>query len=97
MFKLELEGENHVLKLEGRISIENTQQLKSLFADLDGSRDLIIDAETLEYIDSSGVACLVIGYKKLGMGGKSLFLRNPSEALTTVLKILKFESLFKTI
>ena len=97
MFKIELEDDNHVLKLEGRISIENTQQLKALFSDLDGSRNLIIDGRDLEYIDSSGVACLVIAYKKLSQHGNSLLLRKPSEALTTVLKILKFDSLFKVI
>ena len=97
MFKIDLEGDNHVLKLEGRISIENTQQLKSLLSDLDGSRDLIIDGADLDYIDSSGVACLVIAYKKLSAAGNRLLLRNPSNALTTVLKILKFDTLFTVI
>ncbi len=97
MFRIELEDNVHVLKLEGRISIENTQELKSLLTDLDGTRDLIIESNTLEYIDSSGVACLVIAYKKLTSAGNKLLLRNPSEALMTVLKILKFESLFKII
>ena len=97
MFKIVIEEDHQLLTLSGRISIENTQQLKSLFADLDSSRDLIVDAKELEYIDSSGVACLLIGYKKLTAGGHKLVLREPSEALTTVLKILKFDGLFDFI
>ena len=38
MFKIVIEEDHQLLTLSGRISIENTQQLKSLFADLDGSR-----------------------------------------------------------
>ncbi|MCE2517766.1 MAG: STAS domain-containing protein [Alphaproteobacteria bacterium] len=95
MFALVLEDDHHVLTLSGQINIQNSQQLKSLFSDLDASRDLVIDASELEYIDSSGVACMIIAYKKLMAAGKALKLRNPSESLMTVLKILKFESLFQ--
>ena len=94
MYHVELEGDSHVLTLTGQITIQNSQQLKSLFMDLDASRDLVIDASNLEYIDSSGVACMIIAYKKLTTSGKSLKLRRPSDALMSVLKILKFESLF---
>lgn len=95
MIAIEREDDHHLLKLTGQINIQNSQQLKSLFADLDASRDLIIDASALEYIDSSGVACMIIAYKKLMTNGHVLKLRNPSEALMSVLKVLKFDSLFK--
>ena len=97
MFKIELEDDDHVLVLWGQVDIENSQQLKALVSYLDGSRDLIVDAEGLDYIDSSGIACLVIAYKKLARGGHQLYLRNPSAVLRKVLRLLKFDGLFEII
>lgn len=88
------EGDVNLLVLSGSISIQNSQQLKTLFTELDASRDLVIDASDLEYIDSSGVACMIIAYKKLLSSGHKLRLRQPSQALLEVLKILKFDTLF---
>lgn len=96
MYRIDLEDDHHLLVLDGSLTVETSPTLKSLLTDLDGGRDLVVDASGLEYIDSSGVACLLIAYKKLTANGHSLILRAPSEALLAVLKVMKFQDLFKT-
>jgi anti-sigma B factor antagonist len=95
MFIIEVEYDHHLLKLSGKINAQNSHQLKSLFGDLDASRNLVIDAAGVDYIDSSGIACIIIAYKKLVASDKALKLRNPSSSLMTVLEVLKFDSLFQ--
>lgn len=95
MFVIETEYDHHLLKLSGKINAQNSDELKSLFGGLDASRNLVIDAAGIDYIDSSGIACIIIAYKKLVASGKALKLRNPSSSLMTVLEVLKFDSLFQ--
>ena len=94
--KFEIIENNDVsrLILKGDVTIQNTPELKSALVKLDNSKDLIVESEGLTYIDSSGVACLVLAYKSLTAGGSKLRLHKPSTALIHVLQTLKFDSLF---
>lgn len=82
------------LILKGDVTIQHTPELKSSLVKLNNSKDLIVESEELNYIDSSGVACLVLAYKSLTAGGSKLRLHQPSAPLIHVLQTLKFDSLF---
>lgn len=82
------------LVLKGDVTIQHSPELKSALVKLDNSKDLIVRSDDLNYIDSSGVACLVLAYKTLTAGGSKLRLHKPSPALIHVLQTLKFDSLF---
>lgn len=91
---LNTEGAQTILFLSGEVDIKSTAELKKLIGDVDVARDLIVDGSALSYIDSSGVACLLMAYKKFAAGAGTVKLRTPSDALLSVLKVLKFDSLF---
>ena len=78
--KFEIIENNDVsrLILKGDVTIQNTPELKSALVKLDNSKDLIVESEELTYIDSSGVACLVLAYKSLTAGARNcVFTSHP--------------------
>jgi len=95
MFDISTSGNDVVLTLTGSITMENSLALKNQLTALDAAKDLIIACPDLEYIDSSGVACLILAYRARSKEGAKVILRSPSEALTRVLDILKFTNLFE--
>ena len=95
MFDISTNTKDVVLTLTGSITMENSTALKNQLTELDSSKDLIIACPELEYIDSSGVACLILAYRSRSKEGAKVILRSPSEALTRVLDILKFTNLFE--
>lgn len=95
MFEITAHADELVLTLSGSITMENSLSLKNQLSELDPARDLIVACPDLEYIDSSGVACLILAYRSRSKEGAKVILRAPSEALTRVLDILKFTNLFE--
>ena len=91
---LKIEGNETVLHLSGEVDVKSTPELKKMVSDVELSHNLVVIADELTYIDSSGVACLLMAYKKFAAGAGTVILRRPSDALVSVLKILKFDSLF---
>ena len=91
---LNSEGDQTILLLSGEVDVKSTPELKKLLTDVDITRDLIVDGSALTYIDSSGVACLLMAYKKFAASEHAVILRSPSDALLSVLKVLKFDTLF---
>lgn len=82
------------LTLSGDINIASSSELRSQLSKIPASNDLVIYSADLAYIDSSGVACLIMAYKRLKEKGATIRLITPSDPLMNVLKILKFDSLF---
>lgn len=82
------------LTLAGDINIASSSDLRGQLSTIPASLDLVVHSSELVYIDSSGVACLIMAYKRLKEGGATIRLVQPSDALMNVLKILKFDSLF---
>ena len=92
--ELKVEGDETILLLSGEVDVKSTPELKKMLGNVETSRNLVVSAEELTYIDSSGVACLLMAYKKFVASPSTIILRRPNDALTSVLKILKFDSLF---
>lgn len=82
------------LTLSGDINISSSAELRTALSAAPTDIDLVIYSADLDYIDSSGVACLIMAYKQLTASGAKVRLVRPSAALMNVLKILKFDSLF---
>ena len=95
MFVVRSGEEATYLILSGDVTIHNTPELKVALTKLDAKKDLIVESADLAYIDSSGIACLILAYKTLKAGGGQLRLHKPSPALIHVLQTLKFDSLFQ--
>ncbi|MDB3891564.1 STAS domain-containing protein [Alphaproteobacteria bacterium] len=93
--EITIDGDNTVLVLSGEIDVKSTPDLKKILNEVDTTRNLVVVGSDLTYIDSSGVACLLMAYKKFAAAPTEVILQNPSDALTSVLKILKFDTLFK--
>ena len=94
MFEISKDEARTTLTLSGSITIENSAALKKQLTDLDSAQDLLVHCPELEYIDSSGVACLILAYTARSKQGAKVVLRSPSEALLRVLEILKFTAFF---
>ena len=97
MYEISLNEEHATLTLTESVSISETAGLRKELQSLDASQDLVVDASALDYIDSSGVACLILAYSACSKKGAKVVLRNPSDALLRVLETLKFSSFFPII
>ena len=94
-FEINQTPEATILTLSEDINISSSSELRTALSAAPSELDLIIYSADLDYIDSgSGVACLIMAYKKLTAAGAKVRLIQPSAALMNVLKILKFDSLF---
>lgn len=93
-FEIHQTAEATILTLSEDINISSSSELRTALNATPADLDLIIYSADLDYIDSSGVACLIMAYKQLTATGAKVRLVEPSAALMNVLKILKFDSLF---
>ena len=94
MYEIIHNDKQATLVLSGSISISDVTPLRKELQKLDATQDLVVDASGLDYIDSSGVACLIFAYSARAKQGAKVMLKNPSQALTRVLDTLKFTSFF---
>ena len=73
---LEKHGGKIVLTLkEERIDAHNSGELKDLFLKVleeEGGRDLVIDLDQVQFIDSSGLGALLSGLKNAGLRSKGI-------------------------
>ena len=94
MYGLSIEGDKGVLTLSGDVDLQTTADLKSEIATLRGISVLQIDASGVDYIDSSGIAVLLMTRQHCGNLGIALELSVISEPVYRVLHIAKLDQLF---
>ena len=97
MYEIHSNDDQTLVVLSGSVSISDVTPLRKELQALEDSTDLIIDASALDYIDSSGIACLISAYSVRAKTGAKVFLKNPSDALLRVLDTLKFATLFPVL
>ena len=88
--------ENWHVKLTGDLDINSSINLKdelSVILDKHES-NIIIEAEELNYIDSTGLGVLISLLKRMNSFEKNMMIRNPQD---NILKIFKITGLFKVI
>jgi anti-sigma B factor antagonist len=87
-----------ILKLKGRlVGGEPVNQFESAFqqAIAGGHIFLVIDLESLPYIDSSGIGSLVNALRQTNKVGGTVKLVNPSSFVAKTLKMVGILSLFE--
>lgn len=84
------------ISLNGDLDINSSRKLKNKLDKIlkDTKADVVIDAEKLTYIDSTGLGILIGLLKKIKKNNNDLIIENPQN---NVLKIFKITGLFKVI
>jgi anti-sigma B factor antagonist len=79
------EGSGHALKIAGELDISTVGSVRSAFDHVTATRPatLILDLSELRFIDSSGLALLLVAAREVG----SVKLRNPSPPVRRVIEI----------
>lgn len=84
------------LALEGRIDANTVDDFRSrLFAALKKNTekgDVELDFEQVSFIDSSGLAVVILASKWLNREGNKLYLKNVGGAASTVFKLMKMDN-----
>ena len=90
-------GDIAALNVHGDISFskgsaELGQKIEELLED--GVRNILLDAQHVEHIDSSGVGQLVKSFTSVSRQGGELKLLNPTKTMHQILIITKLDSIF---
>lgn len=93
MYNIHLDGENATLILSGDVDLQTTADLKSEISELVGISSLDINAGGVNYIDSSGVAVLLMTRQHCMGNGIDLSLSVISTPVFRVLQIAKLDKL----
>lgn len=84
-----------VAALRGEIDLQNSPEVrKELLASLADHRNIVVDLALVDYIDSSGIACLVEAYQIVHRGGGRFSLASVSAAALRVLKLARLDEVF---
>jgi len=85
------------LALNGRINAVTAPDLKAKLKNLvkDGYVKLIVDLTAVSFIDSSGLAALVSGFKAAKENGGTIILSGLSDQTRMVFKLTKLDTVFE--
>lgn len=98
-FKVDELSDRRVISLSGKLILYNIEELRQeLFrlAEVD-QKDVVIDLEKLDYLDSSGIGLLVQVHRKVTAGGRKIQLQKTGESLLRVLKAAGLDRIFEFI
>ena len=91
----EKKGNTTVVSIEGEITLDTREQLKTAIEDLGGKdTKLIVDLSKVSYIDSSGLGLLVDEHKAYRDSGGRLALCSANDNLLKLFEITRLNSLF---
>ena len=85
-----------IIKLEGDIDLEKTEELRDqAMQTLHNNEALEFDMSKVDYIDSSGISVMIELHQEAGEQSKSFSINNPSDQVSSVLKMAKLFDFFK--
>ncbi len=93
MYKINMDGDDATLILSGDVDLQTTAELKSEISELQGIAHLDIQAGNVSYIDSSGVAVLLMTRQHCLSNGIDMKLSVVSQPVFRVLQIAKLDKL----
>lgn len=93
MYNIQQDGDNATLVLSGDVDLQTTAELKSEISELVGIATLDVKAGQVSYIDSSGVAVLLMTRQHCMANGIELTLSAISTPVFRVLQIAKLDKL----
>lgn len=88
---------NHwFVELEGEVDVYTAGKLKETFKSIIGEKkeDIKIDADKLEYIDSTGLGVLIGALKRLKQEDKNIIIFNVRPNVGKLLKITGLDKVF---
>jgi anti-sigma B factor antagonist len=84
-----------VVALSGELDVADAASVAAVLAELaDRARQIIVDLECLEFIDSSGLAALVRARKHARHVGGDLLLAAPQEQVLRILAVTRLTDVF---
>ena len=89
-------GDVAVCKISGEINIDTAPELQKIFKKilLEKTRKILLNFKELDYIDSSGLACLIQFSKDLKGKQGAVFFSELSPTVRSLFAITKLESAF---
>lgn len=93
MYQITVEGDKATLVLSGDVDLQTTADLKNEISELSGITALDITAASVGYIDSSGVAVLLMTRQHCMASNIELTMSVISEPVFRVLQIAKLDQL----
>lgn len=84
------------VKIIGEVDIHTSSELKEKLLEIleEKNRSIIINAEDLEYIDSTGLGMLISIVKRLKSSGMELILVNPRSNVSKLFTITGLDKVF---
>ena len=90
-FDVRASGEHAKIILSGDVDLQTTSELKNEITSITEAKTLEIDAASVTYIDSSGVAVLLLARQHCAQHNMSLVIPAVSMAVYRVLEIAKLD------
>lgn len=91
----EKNGDETIVHGKGRITSATTEHFQNTIRGLiPGSKRIVLDLTSVDYIDSSGLGALVSVYMAAGRANCDLELANPKPRVMDLLKVTKLASVF---
>ena len=79
----------------GELDLESAPRLLEAIRDaIKGAPQLKIDLKGIEYVDSSGIAVLIQGFKQARKASVEYVLRDPSPQVVSVIELSQLEDFF---
>lgn len=92
-FDVRVSGEHAKVVLSGDVDLQTTADLKGEIQNINGVTRLEIDAANVTYIDSSGIAVLLLARQHCTQNNIALSLPTISDAVNRVLQIAKLDTM----
>lgn len=87
--------EGSTLEVRGQLDMESSPDLKrAIDVALGKGRELRVDLSGVEYVDSSGIAVLIEGYKKALRRSKRFILVDPNPRVLAVIELSQLQDFF---
>lgn len=86
-----------VVRLDGRLDLLSAASVKLRLAQevADGRRQIVVDLEAVDFIDSSGLGALISGLKAARVAGGDLRIARPREQARTVLRLTTLDRVLR--
>lgn len=84
------------LSVRGEVDMDSSSRLRdAIKREIKGASALRLDLSGVPYMDSSGVAVLIQGYKQAQKAGCDFALVDPSAQVTAVISMAQLDQLFR--
>jgi anti-sigma B factor antagonist len=92
-------GEHKILRFEGEIDSHRSPGIAAVLSDTIKERPekLVLDLSNVSYIDSSGLATLLNGLRKVGAYGGKLYLVGMQDKVRTIFETSRLDQVFRIL